>query len=112
MMATISSAANIAASGLAAADTELAVSANNVANANTDGFSAASVSAEEQPGGGVKVSISVEALQEANAPSNTDLAHEVVSQLLSIAAYRSNLKTLKTADAQAQALLEAVSPKS
>ncbi|MBK7861161.1 MAG: hypothetical protein IPJ65_21625 [Archangiaceae bacterium] len=96
----LSSPYSIAASGLGAASTRLAVSANNVANARTDGFDAARADASELGSGGVRISISPEArARAAGAPpgSSTDLIRETTNQVLSRVALAANLKTLSTA---------------
>lgn len=99
-----------ALSGLRAESTRQAVSANNVANVNTDGFSPQRVQTEEQAEGGVRVSISqdaraLEGRQQANAEasateerSGTDLVAETTTRIASVAAYEANLKTLQAAD--------------
>ncbi len=94
----LSSPYSIASSALDAASTRLAVSANNVANARTDGYDAERADASELRGGGVRVSISSEARARAEgAPSSTDLIQENTHQLLARAAFQANLKTLRTA---------------
>jgi flagellar basal body rod protein FlgG len=100
---TLTSALNLGQMGLTAAANTLTVGAHNVANTLTDGFVALSTEAKDQPGGGVKVSISDSARsleQAAKAPggSNVDLVHETTSRIGAAAAYRANLKTIQTAD--------------
>lgn len=64
---------NIAASGLNAAQAQLAVTANNIANMNTPGYSAERVDLAGGPGGGVVV----EGVQSTGQP--VDFAKELVS---------------------------------
>jgi flagellar hook protein FlgE len=111
----MSSILSIAQSGLQVAAQRLAVSANNVANALTDGFEPSRVVAEELAGGGVTGSV-----QAANDPavegridgaivglsSRADLAEEMVSQMQAAAAFRANLASLRTADDQLQAAID------
>jgi flagellar basal-body rod protein FlgC len=100
----------IARSGVTAAGVELAVSANNVANAQTDGFVPSRAEPVEQPEGGVAVNVQKEPAPPADplaevradrallAPSRTDLVQELPSQSRAAAVYRANLATLRTAE--------------
>ncbi len=100
----------IARSGVVAAGVDLAVSANNVANALTDGFVPSHAVMSEQPEGGVRADVEkepapppdplaeVRADRALLAPSRTDLVQELVSQSRAAAVYRANLATLKTAE--------------
>jgi flagellar basal body rod protein FlgC len=95
----------IAQSGLSAAATQLGVSAQNVANALTDGFVPSRVDLTEAAGGGVTATVSrpADPAGEARADrallaaSGTDLVSEMVAQRQAAAAYRANLATLRTA---------------
>jgi flagellar hook protein FlgE len=89
-------ASSIAQSGLVAASTALEVSANNVANSLSSDFSPSKAEFSDVEGGGVTVSISNEA--KAGAPPGTDLVEETANQSSAVAAYRANLKSLKTDD--------------
>lgn len=93
-----SSISAVAQSGLAAASTALAVSANNVANASSTGFVPSRVESRDEAEGGVRVSISPQARVEAGSESGTDLAQEASGQIAAVATYRANLKTLEAAD--------------
>jgi flagellar basal body rod protein FlgC len=101
----MSTAAGIAASGLQAASLALDVSADNVANALTDGFVPGAVAPAERAGGGVTAAVVKEAdpLAEVRAdrallaPSRTDLVQEMVNQGRAAAVYRANLAVLRTA---------------
>jgi len=102
-------ATSAALSGLNAADTTLAVSANNVANAGGGAFAPSRVDAEAAEGGGVKVSIS----QAAAGGVPADYAQELATQSRAVATYQANLKTVQAADeAQASALKLAQQPQS
>lgn len=97
---------SIASSGLAAASAAFEVTAHNVANVNGDA-TPLRATAQELPGGGVRVTISPEARALAyGAPPRVDLAREVPAQLSAAAAYRANLKTLASADDALMTLLE------
>ena len=112
----MSRAAGIAASGVQAASVALAVSADNVANALTDGFRPAAAAPVELPGGGAAASVVKEAdpLAEVRAdrallaPSRTDLVQELVNQGRAAAVYRANLKVLETAQAMESEVVDAV----
>jgi len=104
----------IAQSGLEAATTRLNVSANNLANALTDGFQPSRVSSAEVPGGGVTSSVSkaVDPLAEARADrallatSGTDLVSEIVAQSTAARLFEANAASLRTADEIFQAALK------
>lgn len=123
-MNPIASATSIAISGMAAATTKLAVSANNTANVNTDGFEPSRTTNEDQREGGVRVTISsmaqLDRAQTSSSippvrpgqelqPSRTDLIEETSSRILAAAAFRSNLKMMQTADDVTGALIDVVS---
>lgn len=103
----------IAQSGLDVAATRLDVSANNVANALTAGFSPSRATSEEAAGGGAvaRVERATDPAAEARAdrallaPSRTDLVAEVVAQSQAARLYQANLATLRTADALLDAAL-------
>lgn len=94
-MNALSSAYAIAVTGLRAADARLAVSANNTANVNTDGFEPSTTDLSDLGSGGVRVSISEAA--RSRATGGTDLIQENLSQTLAGISYRANVKTLGTA---------------
>jgi len=104
----------IAQSGLEAATARLSVSANNVANALTPGFTPSRVAAADVKGGGVSSAVApaVDAAAEARADrallagSGTDLIGEVVAQSQASQLYQANLATLQTADELFQAALK------
>jgi flagellar hook protein FlgE len=106
----------IAQSGLQVASLELAVSANNVANVETNGFVPSRVEEKTLPNGGVSgdVQQELDPLAEVRAdrallaPSRTDLAQEIVAQIKAAAAYRANLASLRTLDETLGASLDVV----
>lgn len=95
----MSSLAVTALSGLQAAQTRLQVSANNVANAQTEGFQREVVQQQANPNGGV--STRVEKLPEPGA----DLATDLVEQKMAAYSFQANLKVLKTDEAMTGSLL-------
>jgi flagellar hook protein FlgE len=96
------SASSVALSGLNAADTALAVSANNVANGASGAFAPSRVHAEAAEAGGVKVSISQDAARGVGA----DYAAEMVAQSRGVATYQANLKTVQAADETAAVAIQ------
>ncbi|MFQ5330177.1 MAG: flagellar basal body rod C-terminal domain-containing protein [Thermodesulfobacteriota bacterium] len=109
------SAVNLSLSGIHAAFKQLNVSANNVANSNTDGFKGDRVTLSEGKNGGVATNI-----EKSNAPgplyqpttgmlaeaSNVNLAEEMVSQITSRHILGANIAAYKTADEMHSALLD------
>jgi len=96
-MSTISS---IALSGMQAAQTQLHVAANNVANAQTDGYQREAVQQTPQPDGGV--STRVVRSSDRSAGLETDL----VGELQAKNAFLANLAVFKTSNTMAGALLD------
>jgi flagellar basal-body rod protein FlgC len=85
-----------AVSGVNVAAQSVALSANNVANVNTDGYRAKTLQQQEQEQGGVRAS-GVQASQEPLTPggSNVDLATEAVNLDTQGVTYQANLKFLQ-----------------
>jgi flagellar basal body rod protein FlgC len=112
----MSSASGIAASGMNVAALALGVSADDVANALTDGFVPSEVSPAELHGGGATASVvkesdplaEVRADRALLAPSRTDLVQEMVNQTRAAAVYQANLATLRTAQAMEAEVVGAV----
>ena len=100
---------NAAISGLQAASLKLRVSANNVANANTDGYQRQQVTTQT---GTYGVEVKVEKVTTVEptknvqtggelrtpAPSNVDVAEELLEMKAAKNLFEANLKTLKTND--------------
>ena len=96
-MASISS---IALSGMNAAQTQLNVSAHNVANLSTEGFRRQEAGQSEQTGGGVKTTVT------RSPAEGASLEADMVSQLQAKNAFLANLAVFKTSNAMAGALLD------
>ena len=103
---------NNALSGLQATTAKMQVAANNVANARTDGYQTQRVDILERPGG-------VEARtpedtprarpappQGASAPSNVDLAQEMVKMTANESFYLANVRALEAAHGMLGTLLD------
>lgn len=95
-MASITS---ISLSGMNAAQVRLNVSAHNIANLYTEGFSRQEVSLTAQPGGGVSAGVGTA------AQPGASLEADIVSQLQAKNAFLANLAVFKTHDKMAGALL-------
>jgi flagellar hook-associated protein FlgK len=85
----MSSTSAIALSGIQAGLTRLAVSANNIANASSEGFTPQRVVQSAQPGGGT----SVQAVQDRSGGS---LLEDQVQQLSARYAIEANVLSLRT----------------
>ncbi len=113
----------IAESGLTAADTWMATTANNVANAMTPGYQA------EEPvfaAAGVEGGVSVAGIATSNEPavplapsttnplgtpgSNVDMTVEIPTMLLASGMYQANLAVLQTAQSTYQDIVALTSP--
>jgi flagellar hook protein FlgE len=96
-MASITS---IALSGMSAAQTQLNVSAHNIANMNTDGFKRQQVTQTAQAQGGVSAAVGTTEV------AGSALLTDVVTQLQAKHAFIANLAVFKTHDKIAGALLD------
>jgi flagellar basal-body rod protein FlgC len=100
--------------------TKLGVTADNVANVNTDGFKKGRATLHEDHNGAVRVEISrdtspgflydvVENNQVVEKEtSNVDLAEEIPDLMITKRAYQANLKTLETQDEMLGSLLDII----
>lgn len=88
----------ISGSALQAFAASQQVTANNVANLNSDGFKASRVTFQENAGGGVSASA-------AGTRDIVDISREATNLLTSMQGYKANLKVLKTADDMTRQLL-------
>lgn len=79
---------SIALSGLKAAETRTAKAANNIANANTDGFKPDVVTQRAQDNGGVIVEIS-------KGEEPVSLEREIVDSVVAQSDYEANLAVLR-----------------
>ena len=116
-LAMISSAFDTSASGIVAAATKLQANANNVANANTNGYQTQRVDLVESPAGVEARAASVGAPNRADAaansnrtspspPSDVNLADEMVSMVANGNFYQANMRALKAADDMMGTLLD------
>jgi flagellar hook protein FlgE len=93
-----------AVSGVQASARILEVSSHNTANAVTDGFVPLDTSLQALASGGVRVRVTRGSggpdAAEAMAPTGdgTDLVEEVKNQVVGVAAYRANLRSLRASD--------------
>ena len=111
---------NHAMTALAAFRKRLDVTANNVANVNTDEFKKSRVNLEEGSHGGVQARV-----QQINTPgipkesirndeitevesSNVDLAEELTDLISTRASYGANIRTLRTGDEMLGSLLDII----
>jgi flagellar basal-body rod protein FlgC len=83
-------------SGLGVSAQSIALSANNVANVNTDGYRAKTLQQQDLPQGGARAS-GISASQEPTTPggSNVDLATEAVNINTQGLSYQADLKFLQ-----------------
>jgi flagellar basal-body rod protein FlgC len=108
------SAWQINASGLRDADLRMRVTANNVANGNTDGFVPDRVDSVALSNGGVdSVIISGEPLPDNlpadyHPPSQTDYATEGINLVLAQRAFEANVKSLKTQNSVTKTLIDEI----
>ncbi|NOY92790.1 MAG: flagellar basal body rod protein [Deltaproteobacteria bacterium] len=109
-------AARIASTGLAVESRRMAVSADAVANVNTDGYRAKEVVAEERAEGGVGSSVREQPGESPVAErdgarvflSNTSVARETVTRIQASRAFQANLAVIRTSDQMTQSLLDIV----
>ena len=115
------SAYNIALSGLNANATRVAVSANNVANAQTPDYQPEEVAQSSVAGGGVSVEVqesdagTYQSYQPDSAGANdegfvsmpnVDYAAEAVDQRMAVAGYKANAAVIRTLSAMDRDLLD------
>jgi flagellar hook protein FlgE len=91
---------SIALSGMQAAQMQLNASANNVANAQTEGFQRRQVQQIPEPGGGVS------ARDVASTQPGPQLEADLVNQLQAKNSFLANLAVFKTSNAIAGVLLD------
>ena len=114
------SALNNTVSALRAFVTKLGVTADNIANVNTDGFKKSRATFQADPNGGVRVEITrddspgfrYEGIENGEKvekeTSNVDLTEEIPNLMVTKRAYQANLKTLETQDEMLGSLLDIV----
>ena len=109
---------NASVSGVKAFEKKLEVTANNVANVNTDAFKKQRAHLSEGDNGGVKVEISqvetpgfpeesvINGEIVETESSNVDLAEELTEMIPTQAGYDANLKVVQTKDEMLGSLLD------
>jgi flagellar basal body rod protein FlgG len=105
----MSNTANIALTALRAFDEKLSITANNIVNANTDGFKKSRAALEEIAPSGVSASseqvntpgdiVTIDGVnQEERETSNVNLEEEMITLMTIQNNYEANLKTVKTTE--------------
>lgn len=92
----------IAQSGIEAYSTKMEVTANNIANVNSEDFTASRVTMKETRNGGVDAQVSQTA-------DRVDISREAVEMLATTAGFKANLQVLKTNSEMSQSLLDIIS---
>jgi flagellar basal-body rod protein FlgC len=115
------SSVKIAVSALQAYNTKLGVSANNIANVNTEEFKKSSATLKEGANGGVEVNVRridtpghrYQELEGGKVvekeTSNVDMGEELPEMMITERGYQANLKTLQTYDEMVGTLLNIMS---
>jgi len=94
----MSSVSNIANSALQAFSTAQQITANNVANLNTDGFKASRATFQENGASGVNASAS-------RTTDTVDFSREVTNMISNTQGFKANIKVLQAADEMSKELL-------
>lgn len=89
---------NIAGSALQAFSTSQQVTANNVANLNSDEFKASRVTFQENGGKGVNAAVS-------GTQDTVDFSREALNILSNSAGFKANIKVLKASEEMSKELL-------
>ena len=108
---------NNALSGLQAATAKMQVTANNVANARTDGYQTQRVDVAERPGGAEAMTPAdaatarpspppTQAASVSGPPSDVDLAQEMVAMSANESFYLANVRALEAANGMLGTLLD------
>lgn len=93
----MSSISDIAGSALQAFSTGQQITANNVANLNTDGFKASKATFQENGTGGVSATVT-------STQDSVDISREAVNLLINTQSFKANLNVLKTDDEMSKVL--------
>jgi flagellar hook protein FlgE len=107
-------------SAIQAMETQMDVTANNVANVNTDGFKKSTAVLQEGAQGGVVVSISrpdtppgraagTTPASQTKQPSNVDLAQEIPGMIPTQRGYEANLKAIEAQNEMLGSVINLVS---
>ncbi|WP_269434705.1 flagellar basal body rod C-terminal domain-containing protein [Desulfosarcina alkanivorans] len=111
---------NSAISAISAFSVKMKVTANNVANVNSDGFKKSRTTFTEGLSGGVEAEVdivdtpgTVKRVEENGGtrdvePSNVDLAQELTDSIATRSGYKANLKTIQTDDEMRGTLLDTI----
>jgi flagellar basal-body rod protein FlgC len=99
---------NASLSALNAYADRSAVTANNVANVNTDGYQASQGNTVETATGGVKLEISSTGAQSTNGTNNVDITKETVDKITTEAAQAANVEVAKLQDQNLGTLLDLI----
>ena len=114
------SALNTTVSALRAFATKLGVTADNIANVNTDGFKKSRATLQEDRNGSVRVEITrdespgfiYDQVQNGEDPekeaSNVDLSEEIPDLMITKRAYQANIKAIDAQDEMLGSLLDTV----
>lgn len=89
---------SISSSALQAFSTSQQVTANNVANLNTDGFTASRTVFQDKATSGVTASV-------LSSEDSVDISREATNLISNTQGFKANLKTFKTADEMTKELL-------
>jgi flagellar hook protein FlgE len=96
--ANMSGISSVASSALQAFSTSQQITANNVANVNTDGFKASRTTFQENRSGGVTASVS-------STGDSVDISREAVNLISNTQGFKANLNVLKATDEMTKELL-------
>lgn len=111
---------NSGLSAISAFSVKMSVTANNIANVNSDGFKKNRTTLKEGPSGGVKPEVDQDNTPGPTKPisengvvgqveaSNVDLAEEVTDSISTQAGYKANLKTIQAYDEMLGSLLNTI----
>ncbi len=95
-------ASSIAQSGIEACATKMDVTANNIANVNSDNFQPSRVTIAERQNGCVEATVT-------DAADQVDISRDAVEMLGTVNSFRTNLQVLKTDNQITKSLLDIIS---
>lgn len=99
---TMNETSAIAQSGIEAYSTKMEVTANNIANLNSDNFKASRVVMNESGNGGVNAVVT-------QTEDRVDISREAVEMLSTSAGFKANLQVIKAGNEMSQSLLDIIS---
>ncbi len=97
----MNSASSIAQSGIEAYATKMDVTANNIANVNSDNVQQARVTMAERDNGGVEATA-------IKVTEQVEISREAVEMLETVNGFRANVQTLKTDNQMNKSLLDII----